>query len=423
MPNNELQELLGARFERYTHSTNETVWTAIEAQLNAEKSNRIGFWFWIFNGIAAFLLIGIMVASGIQTAPLSKSQISTINSESKFEKNKDQNSFELKEVPNTSIINSSTVNSTAYTKSTTSASLNDLQNGKLNNNSMIAFPTQQKSDEIIEQKSDQNQSVIAQKTIENPRSISATLTTRSISANLFEMKQNEILPKSLIATKTPYFKRLPIHLGLEFTYLNYTRLGTKSTPIIAADSSYNDYMNIQLGKSRHFEFELFSQFDLTPRLSASIGLAYSFSTLDSIASIVIISGNLSSIITAKQQLFAVPVELKYAFVQKNRFALSLGMTAQTEFGQNEYLKTTYDNMGISGFPENIIEETTSISNYSIKQFAIEPFIQFSMDISPRISSFINLGYRAYLHGTDEMENIQSTSNYFNSDFGLQFQIH
>ena len=53
MPNKELQELLSARFDGHTHTTDESVWSAIESQLDEEKSDRAAFWFWIFNGIAA----------------------------------------------------------------------------------------------------------------------------------------------------------------------------------------------------------------------------------------------------------------------------------------------------------------------------------------------------------------------------------
>ena len=64
MLNNELQELLSARFEGHTHSTDEAVWSAIEAELDAGQSDRAGIWFWIFNGLAATVLFGLMFQSG-----------------------------------------------------------------------------------------------------------------------------------------------------------------------------------------------------------------------------------------------------------------------------------------------------------------------------------------------------------------------
>ena len=119
MPNKELQELLSARFDGHTHTTDESVWSAIESQLDEEKSDRAAFWFWIFNGIAATLLVGLIFQSSIRTGSLSSSSESQlaedrVKQEVKIEpvSNQSESSNKEKSILNESSSNESKTNLT-----------------------------------------------------------------------------------------------------------------------------------------------------------------------------------------------------------------------------------------------------------------------------------------------------------------------
>lgn len=440
MPNNELQELLGARFERYTHSTNESVWTAIEAQLDEEKSNRIGFWFWIFNGLAATLLIGIMVESGMRTDLHSSTHISKATSLKEIGTEQTENSAKINDVKESSVENSSSNTLSSAGSSTENGSLdkgfaNHLSTGSLSKEELKKekidqgkteddlIRKEQSTIEIAGFSADQNAEVkpeIASKKLLDVNSLS----TRSISSNPTEKRAFKVLPKSLLLPKTPYFKRLPIHLGFEFSYLDKIRLSSKSTPVTSqsVDTSYA-WTNDQLAKNRHFELSFLSQFDLTPRFSASIGFGYSRSQYTKDTSSVGLTSSLEPPKEANQRLFAVPIQAKYAFFRKNRFALSAGLTAQMEFGRNQYTESSFENSTTVTFPQPLTVESLIVTEQQIQQFALEPFMQLSIGLSPRFTAYANVGYRTYLWQKTTPISESSKTNFLLADFGLQFRIH
>lgn len=429
MPNKELQEILGARFEGHTHSTNESVWTSIEARLDTEKSNRIGLWFWIFNGIAATVLLGIMVESGIRTEISSSTQISKTAAQQKIGNKETENSTEINEINHSSVHNSpaensSIENSSAYNRGVSNLSKDELKI-KTSLHQKLADHTQ--SPQTLKNEGsvsfhDQKEHLAAEPKSEESDGVNP-LIRRALSAELDQSRVFELLPKSLSAPRSPYFKRLPIYLGVEFTYLNKIRLSSKTSAGVATpDTSYKE-TNDQLAKNRHFEYGFLAQFDFTPRFSTSVGFAYSSSQYLKPTSIGAWTPLLDGPIEASQWLIAIPIQAKYAIYKKNRFALSAGLTAQMEFGRNTYSKSSIETSTIVTFPLPLSEEVIIVTEQRIRQFAIEPFMQLSIDISPRISTYINLGYRSYIREFNGTVSENSKMNYINTDFGFQFRIH
>ncbi len=420
MPNNELKELLNARFDGYTQSTNESVWSAIELQLDAKKSDRAGFWFWIFNGIAATLLIGLVFQSSFKgTSVSSLSQIQVENNTIKQEINEEQN-------PNRSEVS----------KNENSA-LSDLSEGKPS----LSEPSNS------QQFAEESKTVIlVQREIPVLKNTSKGIKSVPFSSNLSKVP-TQIAPKNesmanlptrppestghtkitnfrtptTIRNKSNYFRQLPIHLGFELTYLQRSRTGTDWPTVI--DTGYQ-FVNNQLSNNRHFEFNLFTQFDFTKRFSTSVGIGYSSSKFDYQNSQLAILSSYSGSITADQRVLTVPVQAKYAFFQRNRFSLSAGLTFQGEFGRILYSEPKEESWTISiSLPQNLSEEVIIITKQPIRQFAIEPFVQLSIGIFPRLSTFANLGYRRYFNQSESKNISPNKLNFMNADFGINFRIN
>lgn len=430
MPNKELQEILGARFEGHTHSTNESVWTAIESQLDAEKSDRIGLWFWIFNGIAATFLIGILIQSGIRTEISSNTQISKTATQKEIRNEKIENSTALNEINQSSVTTSlsktsSPENSSVDNRRITNSSKNErvIENSlQQERDALVRDHQELKSEEPASSNNLTGQFASKQESVNSDQL--NPLNRRTYSADLNRSDIIEILPKSLSAPRAPYFRRLPIHLGVEFTYLNKVRLSSKSAPSAAPtpDTSYT-WTNDELAKNRHFELGFLSQFDFTPRFSTSIGFAYSSSQYLKPTTPGTLTSTFDGPIEASQWLIAIPIQAKYAIYKKNRFALSAGLTTQMEFGRNIYSESSIETSTIVTFPEPLSEEALIVTKQRIRQFALEPFMQLSIGISPRIKTYINLGYRTYIRAFNGSISQQSKMNYIHTDFGLQFRIH
>lgn len=412
MPNKELQELLSARFDGHTHTTDESVWNAIESQLDEEKSDRAGFWFWIFNGIAATLLVGLMFQSNIKTGSFSslpQSQVAEdkVKQEVKLESTSSQSELSNKEksIFKESSLSESTTNHPIQAKTVTPVSTPLHRTLKSTGSSQS---TNGPSTPLIEVNNNQ---VDYLKTL--------VLATSSPAPII-----SEVSPKSTSRKSCDFFQRLPIHLGAEFTYLHRTR--TETDWLAVSNTDYT-FVNSQLATDRHFEFSLLSQFDFTKRFSAAVGIGYSSSkfAVDSLSTPSSFNGaSTTNTLISDQRIFTIPIQAKFAFFQKNRFALSTGLTFQGEFGRTLHSDLEQEtSVSISSNPLQVEESKVIVANHRIQQFAFEPFLQLSVGISPRVSTFANLGYRTYF-GQPKIGSISPKKlSYINADIGINFRIH
>ena len=415
MPNKELQELLSSRFDGHTHATDESVWSAIESQLDEEKSDRAAFWFWIFNGIAATLLVGLIFQSSIRTGSLSsfsESQLAEdrVKQEVKIEpvSNQSESSNKEKSILNESSSNESKTNHLIQTKTATRVST------PLRHTPKSTEPSQ--STNVI------STSLIG--TVNDNNSRVDNLKTRILTTSFPEPRISEVPPKSTSRNSGDFFQRLPIHLGAEFTYLHRTR--TETDWLAVANTDYAS-VNSQLATNRHFEFSLFSQFDFTKRFSASIGIGYS-SSKHSISPSAPSSFNTDPIITgvtkSDQRILTIPIQAKFAFFQKNRFALSTGLTFQGEFGRTLHSDIEQEtSVSTNVAPLQVYESEVIVTKHRIQQFAFEPFLQLSVGISPRISTFANLGYRTYFGQAKTGSISPNKLSFINADIGINYRIH
>lgn len=435
MPNNELQELLGARFDRHTHPTDESVWNAIEAELDEEKSDRAGIWFWIFNSIAATLIVGLMFKpyfsdeTKVDTKShlVAKNTNASINTTAKQSATKshteDSNSPELE---NGAIQNAIPVQDNEPLKNRfhvmdSGISLADNAPAPTADLNIL---NERKTDRIKEQSSTLDQI----ETAENHTASNLPFLSLRLPANNLQLANP--LSESLL-DKNNYLKRLPIHVGVEASYLN--RLRSTNTSTTSVDTSLLGVFD-QLATNRQFELSLFTQFDFTRRFSASVGFGYSesvFSSKESWStsgdnSVPPQTSSYSSTYTAKKdaflRVFAIPIQAKYTFFTKGRFNFSGGLTFQSEFGTIDYsLLLQESSLSIGSSPVDLSSESSSSDKYKFRQYAIEPFAQFSFQISPRFSSYVNVGYRNYLK-TAQLGSLPSKLNFFQSDFGVLFKI-
>ena len=436
MPNKELQELLGARFEGHTDTTNESIWSAIESQLDAGKSNRAGFWFWIFNGFAATLFVGLMVESVFPaqySSDLSQDQTtkSTVKQEvitEQVQTNSDISKGAISVEKNIEKERNSEVEKgviSAETKIEKGGNYTEIRapfvDEKFSNNKMDQFPN-------IRNFETKESKFLSESNVLKSTEIKQEITQQLPITDLFPTNTKscpELLisgaPILLDQQKYSALKHLPIHLGLELTYLREPR---SETDMLALDTGFL-WMNNELEKNRHFEFSILSQFDLTKRFSTSLGFGYSSSTFvsDTSSTAASFSNTTPDPTKSNQQLFTIPVQAKFAFIQKNRFSLSLGLTFQGEFGRVKYSEPVIQTGITTGAPQNLSEASSIVTKKRIQQFALEPFIQFSIGISPRFSTFANLGYRSYFGQSITGSTLPIELNYLNADIGIQFRIH
>ncbi|MCJ8292028.1 MAG: hypothetical protein HRT58_19275 [Crocinitomicaceae bacterium] len=414
MPNKELQELLSARFDGHTHTTDESVWSAIESQLDEEKSDRAAFWFWIFNGIAATLLVGLIFQSSIRTgslSSLSESQLAEdrVKQEVKIEpvSNQSESSNKEKSILNESSSNESKTNHLIQTKTAirVSTSLRHTSKSTESSQSTNAISTP----------------LIG--TVNNNSRVD-NLKTRILTTSFPAPRISEVLPKSTSRNSGDFFQRLPIHLGAEFTYLHRTR--TETDWLAVANTDYAS-VNSRLATNRHFEFSLFSQFDFTKRFSASIGIGYSsskHSISPSSPSLFNTDPIMTGVTKSDQRILTIPIQAKFAFFQKNRFALSTGLTFQGEFGRTLHSDIEQEtSVSTNVAPLQVYESEVIVTKHRIQQFAFEPFLQLSVGISPRISTFANLGYRTYFGQAKTGSISPNKLSFINADIGINYRIH
>jgi hypothetical protein len=417
MPNNELQELLGARFEEHTHPTDEAVWSAIEAQLDNEKSDRAGIWFWIFNGLAATIFLGMMFQSIIPLDAPSRNQLQL--TEEAFEESKSPEA-EKAGVTKLTEANESGVKNSSESNKTTNQERSENKVVRLNNNSSHLhratgneFLASNEAPAEIKDSDIEVSTPRDEKYVELPV---GSLSYHERSSTPETGTINHLLPTKSQKNSGNYFKRLPIHLGGEFTYLQRSR--ASDSPPAPLNSSYTHVSN-QLASKRHFEFSLFSQFDFTRRFSASIGLGYSRSRYKSNIDLVSTTSFSSTTMDSEFQLITIPLQAKFTIFERSRFALSTGLTFQGEFGRLDHSEQIMQEDWTLASP--LEDESLTKSQLSFRQFTLEPFVQLSVHITTRISTFANLGYRTYLKQSNP-EIALKPLNYFNTGVGLQFRL-
>ena len=423
MPNNELQELLSARFEEHTHPTNEAVWSAIEAQLDEEKSDRVGFWFWIFNGFAATILLGTIIQSAIPDDSISPNQLQF--TEETFDESTNPKVLSKEKAGTDTPSNH---NESSITNSYESTKIEDQGRQKSKvvhaNNSSNHLPNVT-NDRIVQWKG----SPIGIENVKNEVSSNNQPTKLELPVDKLPYREQSNSPVTAIINHSTvtashrgssgYFKRLPIHIGAEFTYLHKGRTVELSPTVL--DSDYT-YTSSELAKNRHFELNLFSQFDFTNRFSAAIGIGYSSSKYESKTAVVSISSSSSTTTESELHLITIPLQTKFTILKQGRFTLNTGLTFQGEFGRINHFEQNIQDSWTLTSPQ--LEDESLTQNQlqlNFKQFALEPYLQFAVNISPRISTFTNIGYRTYFNQSNPIISLKPL-NYFNAGVGLQFRL-
>lgn len=416
MPNNELQELLGARFEGHTQPTDESVWSAIESQLDGDKSDRAGIWFWIFNSMAATLFIGLMVQSNLRTEPLfnlSQSQLAK--------------SMIKQETETTQISNQHEVSKGAISTDT------KVKNVLTSNETSVFFADEKASiskpekPPYIGDKNKNRTNALLDPNVRKKTETKQEITQKLPVSDLYPTNPRLGLDLPIVGTpillgrqKSRTLKNIPIHLGFEFSYLHKTR--EENLSAAPPDSNYT-WSNNSIEENRHFEFSFLSQFDLSKRFSVSTGLGYSYSNFKYDHPPGPNFNNLQDPIEANQRILTIPIQAKFAFIQQNRLSLSAGLTFQGEFGSILYSESIeqpdFTTIAFAGIPT----QSTVVSEKRIQQLAIEPFVQLSIGISPRFSTFANFGYKRYFGKTITGNSLPKKLNYINADIGILFRIH
>lgn len=425
MPNKELQNILGARFKEHTHSTDESVWTAIESQLNSEKSDRAGFWFWIINGLAATLFIGLIVESTIQSHPgstslKSRGESKTSLREVKKEQLPNQNSPIIRSTTNQSLPDEPSERELFSIKPESHSTNSLKQKVKISNSKNLYNRSEGNSFSTVS--ADLTPFVVLPKMQEEEEEEEEVenLPLRPFKLLIRRGDISNSLPISTNHVKRNIFNYIPVHLGFEMTYLEWSSAGKNS---LSSVDVTNSYFNSGIEENRHFEFSILSQFDLTKRFSTSIGIGYSQWKIINSYSGIAASNNLpSDFIESNQYAFTVPLQAKFAFVQRNRFMIGSGLTFQGEFGRVSSSKIDQQpGVSVTTYPM-VTNQSYENSENRVQQFALEPFVQFSIGLSPRISTFANLGYRWYFDTNDSDLTPIGNLNYFNADVGILIKI-
>lgn len=445
MPNNELQEILGARFREHTHPTDEAVWSAIEAQLDSEKSNRKGIWFWIFNGIAATVLFGCMFRTsgsgeGLNIRQTMTSMKSKLGDETQqqVQSASDETKAPAKTEPTKEeeVDNSTLIESKARTESRREISQeSDLTKsavGKSNGVEPIAIIQDSDRNPLLSIANEPNKR-------ENPRVIDKSQKVNKkaeLDNDNVDVSELKYLPLNSASNKPNIHtfdyqgvlnlqkntRVIPIHIGAEFSYLKKHRT-FEGTSWNAQDSAYS-ITNSYLANNRQFEGSVFAQFDFTHRFSASFGLGYSRSSANFSAATADASSQLGTVSQESQlHIFTVPIQTKFNFFSKKRIALNGGLTIQGEFGRithsEEFTPDTNSSI-FTSVPESTGGSIVEATNF--QQLALEPYLQLSFQLTPRISAFSNFGYRMYVIQNMTPTHSMGRLNYFNADIGLLLRL-
>jgi len=435
MSNNELHKILGARFKEHTHSTDEAVWSAIEAHLDEKQKDRSGIWFWLLNGTAIILICTAMQWSVPSVNPDQMNNVEIVENINGESSNKQNNPSQKESTANqgesTSIasIRENNEKMMEYDRQHSPHSEKQpIYIGAASNLSLESIPPFPSFRVINGENEDENESKNNQRDDEGRADISVDalppidlLVNYSTGA---EAQLNYLRP----TTSRNYFKNLPIYVGVEFSYLK--RQGSQAdSPISALANLDTSYVtaNSQLAFNRHYEMSAFVQFDFTPRFTASAGIGYSNSAVDFAKDT---SASFTSSLTtiteksSEMHLLTVPIQARFNFLQKNRFGLNGGLTIQSEFGRIKHNKTTVQESSTTSTPQpnNEALETSQANTFKLRQVAFEPFVQLSFSLSPRVSLFGNLGYKMYLNQSDNNVAPLGRLHYYNADFGMLFRL-
>jgi hypothetical protein len=390
MSNNALQEILSKRFSRYTHTTNPSVWNAIEMQLNEKKSNRAAIWFWILNGLAASFLFGNQV-------PLDVKFLSNLGIETIQEKLPREGSNRAQTDTQTIAATDKNRMTKGYTKFTPD----------LNENGDKKDAASGESNEQPSLKSNPN--IL----LENVPHITPTLATKSVQ-KLDQFSRNHE-PNGEINLNVKSRFQPSIWAEIQSSYL----LGIRSpeSSVITLNSAQKPSLD------RRFEFTCMSHIELSRRFSLGIGIGYADASIQASGQLVSASSILVKTDDYRQFNLVIPVQASYTLFAHRRFELNAGIVLQPEYAQLSVLSETEvtTDASISGFES--LTTTESVMNlYKSLQFGIEPFAEASLSIHPRISVKTSIGYRSYLTMLTLDDYESESRNNITFNLGVQYRL-
>lgn len=426
MPNNELQELLGARFERYEHSTDDSVWTAIESKLDEEQSNKAGIWFWFLNGTAIALFATFLIQPSLFTSKTSEVQLASTITPSKKNDSSVASTIDSEEVKQSI---------SSLEKSNNDLRLNEQQGNVASNQSTTFLPTKpiNGSNSSVRFTAGGENPMIpdpsAASRLENdisPGPSSATrlpgtishLPLHSVTA-VGTLNQPKLSSSDFQMTPRTFLKPIPIFLNVQTSYLH------RMSPTVGTSSMSSDPSVIlnHLANNRHFNINALMQFQLTPRFNAGIGIGYSRSSYSNDYQSASNQGVATVHVRANQSIYLLPVQAKYTLIQRGKFQFNLGLTWSNEFGKTESSTKTFqqDSWLTTSSPNELIESNAK-GNNSFHQMAFEPFTQVTYQFLPRFSAHVDAGYRRYIGRTQLGDNSTDPLHFWQTTFGLSYQL-
>lgn len=424
MPNNELQELLGARFERYEHSTDDSVWTAIESKLDEEQSDKAGIWFWFLNGTAIALFATFLIQPSLFTSKTSEVQLTSTSislTKSASSAASTDDSEEVKQSIST------------LEKSNKDLRSNEQQGDVGSNRSTALYPikpnTESNVGSII---ADRNPITAHPSDASQPEMESSSVpsfTTR-LTGTVSRLplhpvtavetwNQPKISSSDFQMTPRTFLKPIPVFLNVQASYLHrmHPTVGTSS---MSSDPSV--VLN-HLANNRHFNLNALMQFQLTPRFTAGVGIGYSRSSYLNDYQTASNQGVATVNVRANQSIYLLPVQAKYTLIQRGKFLFNLGLTWSNEFGNTESsTKTTQQDSWLTTSSPNELIESNSKGNNSFHQMAFEPFTQVTYQFLPRFSAHIDAGYRRYIGRTQLGGSSTDPLHFWQTTFGLSYQF-
>lgn len=426
MPNNELQELLGARFERYEHPTDESVWTAIEAHLDDESSDKAGIWFWIFNGTAIALFAGILVSSAFSrvksdqliTAGVLSEQSTKSDLPSKADADSGDQTLDMNH-ETLETIESEDAKGTAILENSNGIS-SRTDNGVSSKREQQNTPSHATAHPPI-------QTEIPSRSHTNASMLVNILDQSDENISLLELRAPEPIDQphpstcattTLTSKKKMPLKPIPVFVDLQSSYLH--RLKPSENPSVNPSDKSTIYS--QLATNRRFTHQLMFHAQPLPRLTAGIGFGYAQTTHNYDYQSVSNQGVQKTYIRAKQTMYILPIQAKFNLYQRKRLQLHLGLSWVNEFGKTDYLISSQQDTWLSTSTPTESLQMSSNNNNSFHQSALEPFAHVSYTFSPRFSAHLDAGYRRYFRatqfGTSEMQRLQYTT----ATLGIMYQL-
>ncbi|NVK65045.1 MAG: hypothetical protein HWE22_10690 [Flavobacteriales bacterium] len=429
MPNNELQELLGARFERYEHQTNDAVWDAIESKLDKEQLGKIGIRFWLFNGTAIAMLVGLLIQSSVTS---SSTSIATASSTVKHSQKNDRS-------PEASVISAESVTASRNIKSAeqpsteqhgieapqetaaTHSTSNTLHTAKKKNeNTVLADQNVAHTVNLQDKSREENdQTTLDDAPSSSFRPVLVSCLDPRKASTLKQDNNREISHSTFSPKKRIFLKPIPIFLNAQTSYLNRlnSSVGESST------SSNVSVISNHLANNRHFDFNLMPHFQFTPKVSAGIGFGYSTSSYSNSYQTVSNQGISKHNVRSEQSIYILPIQAKYTLLQRSKFQLNVGLSWLQEFGKTDYSITTLqeDTWSVISTPTAMTESNIS-AHVTFRQMSLEPFGQISYHFLPRFSTHFDVGYRRYLGDTQLGQNATERLHYWKAGIGLTYQL-